>query len=326
MAADLNTYTRKDGISVFVSLPYAMFAIELMSYPLSGFIADVCCGRFKTVITGLIFLGVGLLLITVVSSLLLVFLSIRDFTVFKGVDNVWYALLSIPFLLFAIGQSGYQANFIQFGLDQLLEAPSEYLGLFIHWATWAYTLMFAVLIIPSMLLTCYYRYDSVPSKVLMSVTILGILVIAIISFCLLLTVSIRKRHWFYVEPRQHNPYKVVISVLNFARKHTHPLQRSAFTYTDDVIPTRIDFAKDRFGGPFTTEQVEDVKTFLRILLVLLSLGPIQFLQVPASLFIFPVFGLHVGHFIKFQAKHCNVEWVALRSVNNISTISAYWSI
>ena len=132
MVADSNNYTRKDGISVFVSLPYAMFAIELMSYPLSGFIADVCCGRFKTVITGLIFLGVGLLLITVVSSLLLVFLSIRDFTVFKGVDNVWCALLLIPFLLFAIGQSGYQANFIQFGLDQLLEAPSEYLGLFIH--------------------------------------------------------------------------------------------------------------------------------------------------------------------------------------------------
>ena len=71
--------------------------------------------------------------------------------------------------LFVIGQSGYHANLIQFGLDQLLEAPSEYLGLFIHWATWAYSLIFAVLIIPCVLLTCYYRYDSVPSKVFMSV-------------------------------------------------------------------------------------------------------------------------------------------------------------
>ena len=37
-----------------------------------------------------------------------------------------------------IGVAGYMANFIQFGLDQLLEAPSEYLGLFIHWAKWVY--------------------------------------------------------------------------------------------------------------------------------------------------------------------------------------------
>ena len=30
------------------------------------------------------------------------------------------------------GIIGYQANFIQFGLDQLLEASIEYLGLFVH--------------------------------------------------------------------------------------------------------------------------------------------------------------------------------------------------
>ena len=35
----------------------------------------------------------------------------------------------------------------------------------------------------------------------------------------------------------------------------------------------MDLAKDKYGGPFTTEQVEDVKAFLGILQVLLTLGP-----------------------------------------------------
>ena len=53
------------------------------------------------------------------------------------------------------------------------------------------------------------------------------------------------------------------------------------------IPSRLDFAKERFGGPFTTEQVENVKTFFRILLVLFAIGPVFALKVPASYFIPP---------------------------------------
>ena len=47
-----------------------------------------------------------------------------------------YFLFFIVIVTFMIGLVGYQANFIQLGLDQLLEAPSEYLGLFVHWAEW----------------------------------------------------------------------------------------------------------------------------------------------------------------------------------------------
>ena len=84
-------------------------------------------------------------------------------------------------------------------------------------------------------------------------------------------------------------------MIQFARKHKCPVQRSAFTYNNDYIPSRIDFAKERYGGPFTTEQVENVKTFFRILLVLLALGPTFALEVPASFLVFPVFGLHALH-------------------------------
>ena len=43
------------------------------------------------------------------------------------------------------------------------------------------------------------------------------------------------------------------------------------TYWEEDIPPRIDLGKSKYGGPFTTEEVEDVKTFLLLSLVLGSL-------------------------------------------------------
>ena len=55
-----------------------------------------------------------------------------------------------------------------------------------------------------------------------------------------------------------NPYKLVYGVIQFAIKHKHPIKRRAFTYCNDERPSRIDYGKQSYGGPFTTEQVEDV--------------------------------------------------------------------
>ena len=46
---------------------------------------------------------------------------------------------------------------------------------------------------------------------------------------------------------------------------------SAFTYWENDIPSRIDLGKNKYGGPFTNEEVEDTKTLFRILLLLFSL-------------------------------------------------------
>ena len=58
-----------------------------------------------------------------------------------------------------------------------------------------------------------------------------------------------------------NPYKMVFKVLNFVGRYKHPLRHSAFTYCGAEDPSRFDFAKERYGGPFTMKQVEDVKSF-----------------------------------------------------------------
>ena len=51
----VDTRPLSPGISISANdyLLYAILAFVSMLYPLSGFIADVCCGRFKAVLTGL---------------------------------------------------------------------------------------------------------------------------------------------------------------------------------------------------------------------------------------------------------------------------------
>ena len=57
----------------------------------------------------------------------------------------------------------------------------------------------------------------------------------------------------------------------FVFKHKYPIKRSAFTFWENDIPSRIDLGKEKYGGPFTYEEVEDVKTMFRLLLLMFSL-------------------------------------------------------
>ena len=79
-----------------------------------------------------------------------------------------------------------------------------------------------------------------------------------------------KRH-LNIDRTGDHPLKLIYQVLKYAWKHKVPEHRSAFTYWEEDIPPRIDLGKNKYGGPFTTEEVEDTKTFLRIVVLLLSL-------------------------------------------------------
>ena len=95
------------------------------------------------------------------------------------------------------------------------------------------------------------------------------LVLALISaLCLgILLVSnfLLSPKWLIIEPKSPQSLKTICQVLKFAAKHKAPLNRSALTYWEEDIPSRIDLGKSKYGRPFTTEQVEDVKTILRLL-------------------------------------------------------------
>ena len=91
------------------------------------------------------------------------------------------------------------------------------------------------------------------------------LAVIIISDCLC-------QQWLDRTHKVTNPIKLIIQVLNYTRKHSYPERRSAFTYIDEEQPTRMDNGKEKFGGPFTEEEVEDVKTVLRLLPLIICLS------------------------------------------------------
>ena len=79
-----------------------------------------------------------------------------------------------------------------------------------------------------------------------------------------------KRH-FSIEQSSSNPLRLIYDVLKYSYHHKYPERRSSMTYWENDIPSRIDLGKHKYGGPFTYEQIESVKTVLRLLLLMISL-------------------------------------------------------
>ena len=298
----LSNPTPNTTLSEYEPLPYAILTIVMMFYPLSGFIADICCGRLKIVIVSLMFLLCCWILVVLglVVSEIIPHISIHTFWQNQGI--LLDILVTCSLLAFVVGLAGYQANYIQLGLDQLFEAPSQYLSLFIHFAVCTFYLGSLHLLVIFLMVFCARFNNLVKSAVVAIEMMVGLVLV------ILLLISYWKRRWFHGQPGQQNPYRAVYKVIMFAKSHKHPLRRSAFTHCDNYIPSRLDFAKERFGGPFTTEQVENVKTFLRILLVLIAVGPVFSLEVPGSYFIFPLFGSHFIYYRPTVQEFCTGEF------------------
>ena len=86
-----------------------------------------------------------------------------------------------------------------------------------------------------------------------------------------IVVNILSYNWFIKREKVGNPLLLIYCVLRYAMTAKRPVERSAFSFDDRSEPSRIDLAKQTHYGMFRDEQVEDVKTFLRILLFLVAL-------------------------------------------------------
>ena len=174
-------------------------------------------------------------------------------------------------MLFLCSAVAFSANVIQFGLDQLRDAPMESLTLYIHW----YVLTTQVGPFIIRLTAAFAIHDTLYAAMYLIPIFIGL---ATLFLMVTLCLERCKHHWFLIEPGSTNPYKLVYKVVKFAKDHTNPIRRSAFTYCEDERPSRLDLGKEKYGGSFTTEEVENVKAFLGIMRVLLTAGPIFFVE------------------------------------------------
>ncbi len=119
-----------------------------------------------------------------------------------------------------------------------------------------------------------------------------------------------------IEPHSKSPVKTVFGVLKFAAKHKHPVRRSAFTYCEDERPSRLDLGKAKYGGPFTTENVEDVKTCLRMTLII---GSIIVITIPAI-----AYKISLKQGLLSEFKPISIESECYHSLFNIGASMALW--
>ena len=72
------------------------------------------------------------------------------------------------------------------------------------------------------------------------------------------------KQWLDVTHHGTNPIKLVAKVLNYASKNKQPRNHSALTFWLEDYPPRLDVGKEKYGGPFSEEEV-DVKTVLQLI-------------------------------------------------------------
>ncbi len=232
--------------------------------PIAGVIADNKIGRHRMIRFSIWMLVPGFSL-AILNTAIATVTHIE--TEIKYV-NIFILVIALAFLTFAI--TGFTANSIQFGVDQLLDSPWEDQRVFIAWFVWAYDFAKLIFVLFDFLNQVNHGIDNE----MLSAILLAFIVIFTI---LLLILMYLKKEWFLSDSRKYNPYKLVYKVTKFSRLHKVPVNRSAFTYCEDEIPSGLDLGKRKYGGPFTTEEVEDVKAFYGILKVIFTTVPTFFL-------------------------------------------------
>ena len=215
---------------------------------LAGSLADIRFGRYKVIYWSSLIMwtsAVALVLTLIIEHVL---------------ENKYVQPFALIFVgTLGIGYGGFQANIIQFGIDQLTDASTSELLSFVNWYAWTYVGSGVAAIFASSCMSQPYEL------------ILPLLICLCISIVVCLLFFFDQE--FIKEPVTQNPFIQIYKVIKYAKTTKCPQNRSAFTYCEDELPSRLDFGKSKYGGPFTVEQVEDVKTCLRSigLMVLLSL-------------------------------------------------------
>ena len=229
---------------VFECLHDSLWAVLL----LTGWIAESWLGRYRAIVVGLLF--------GTVSNM--AFLAAFVFLQFS-----WTHIPAIVFAVAAlvIGTVGFGSlytNMLPFSLDQMIGASAESLGAAVQWYYWGFNFPLFLLGI----LQCV----PIPQS-LQFLDVLPVLLMTLGTLCLVavLLMDLFGHKWLETDHTTGNAIKLIFQVLNYARKNKCPRRRSAFTYLDEEQPSRLDFGKSKFGGPFTEEEVEDVKTVFRVL-------------------------------------------------------------
>ena len=224
--------------------------ITPIMYPFAGWIGCAWLGRYRTAkwCLGMLWFGY--------SGVALLF-CMRDGQPYEKLSPAAVCVVVVSFMLIVVGSAGVQVNLIPFGADLVLYKTSEELSSYFYWNYWGRNLGGLA----------YFFCEKNAHYFFMSPFL------AALSITLALVLCFLCGQWLVDDQERQNSPKLIWSVLYSACSAKRPQARSAFSFTgSEVRPPRLDLAKQKHGGKFHVEEVEDVKTFLRLLLLLFSLS------------------------------------------------------
>ena len=260
-----SVFRQRSDVKFVISkwLPAIPIVFGLFGTVFSGWLADAKLGNYRVMKYSFVLL----FFLCLFSS---AFTLVPNITHYVYVVSVLYCIGGILFLVAAVACF---VTSLQLGLDQMPHASSSNITSFIAWFAFC---IYAGIWIPFVVdlpiisdVLCISRSSYWVVQLYSLLSPLCTSVVLVLDFLL-------AKKWLIIEPKSPQSFKTIYHVLKFAAKHKAPLNRSALTYWEEDVPSRIDLGKSRYGGPFTTEQVEDVKTILHLLPLCLTLWLLGF--------------------------------------------------
>ena len=255
----LEYISEENNISIWFANYVTYFTAFAISCPVASLLAEVVVGRYKLVSWTLR----ALWTVSLTGSVIAILFEYCPSTASSVFYMVTHYLVAIPHVALT---GAFTAIVIPLGIDQITDCSSNNICSFIVWFLWVtFSGYGATEILATVFYKCLYFLKGDETIVVMSL-------VPVIFLSVGLVIDFTFGHKLTKEPVSINPVSLIYKVLKYAAKHKFPVQRSAFTYCENKRLTRLDFGKSKYGGPFTTEQVEDVKTFWRVMLVVLVIS------------------------------------------------------
>ena len=241
-----------------------MWCMALL-FPIGGWLADTRVGRYKVIHYSMWIMWTGMVLATLV-ELLLTSVGTNISNYIK--NGIYLSLCGFT----ALGLGGFLSNIIHLGIDQLIDASASEITSFISWYT---------LTLYASGTALHFITDCIVDTDTFYIKIFFVAVCLTVALCL----DFLFHHILVNEPVVHGKsLQVIMGVIRYTIRNRH-LRYSLSVTTNNVVPSRFEVAKHMHGGPFTSQQVDNVRTFLWMLtliatysLVLGSLETIRLVQ------------------------------------------------
>ncbi len=237
------------------------FFVQIISHlliPFVGCLSDTKIGRQSAIMLSLWTGWIGCLLQTL--SECFQFHSCHEMNMVGR-----YGLSSLALVFLTLSFAIYYATALAYGMDLLMSYSTTKHRSFIYWFSWIFFLSGNTFSIVEYL----SGIQQIESK--LSIAFISCFLFSV-SLCFLFLLNSTTEYTVIKINPYSKMYKIFKHMLLNQQNHRGGF-RSALTYWEENSLSKLDLSKSKYGGIYTHEDVENIKTFFRIVVILLSLSP-----------------------------------------------------